>query len=71
MGPQALRRELRWRHALTLLHGDAPLAEIALAAGFADQSHFNRIARLCSGMTPLRLRRQIKSVQDAPTLIAA
>ncbi len=71
MGPQALRRELRWRHALALLHGEVPLADIALLAGFADQSHFNRIARACSGMTPLQLRRQIKSVQDPATPIAA
>ena len=71
MGPQALRRELRWRRALSLLSGDAPLAEVATQAGFADQSHFNRIARACSGMTPTQLRRQVKCVQDAPRSIAA
>lgn len=71
MGPQALRRELRWRRALSLLSGDAPLAEVAAQAGFADQSHFNRIARACSGMTPTQLRRQVKCVQDAPEAMAA
>jgi len=65
MGPQALRRELRWRQALSLLCGDKSLAEVAALAGFADQSHFNRVARSCSGMTPAQLRRQVKSVQDA------
>ena len=71
MGPQALRRELRWRRALSLLSGDAPLADVAMQAGFADQSHFNRIARACSGMTPSQLRRQVKCVQDAARGIAA
>jgi AraC-like DNA-binding protein len=66
MGPQALRRELRWRRALALLHGDAPLAEVAAQAGFADQSHFARTTLACSGLTPARLRRQIKCVQDDP-----
>lgn len=64
MGPQALRRELRWRRALALLRDDAPLCEVAAQAGFADQSHLNRVARACSGMTPARLRRQVKSIQD-------
>lgn len=63
-GPQALRRELRWRHALALLERELPLAEIAATAGFADQSHFSRVARGCSGMPPGRLRRRIKCVQD-------
>lgn len=65
MGPLALRRELRWRRALGLLHGDASLATVAADAGFADQSHLNRVARAHSGSTPARLRRQIKSGQDA------
>lgn len=71
MGPQALRRELRWRRAFALLRDDAPLAEVALRAGFADQSHLNRVARLCSGLTPAQLRRQVKCVQDAPVMRAA
>lgn len=71
MGPRALRRELRWRHALTLLHGGAPLVEVAALAGFADQSHFNRVARDCSGATPLQLRRQIKFIQDGAPALAS
>lgn len=62
--PQALRRELRWRAALALLAGDQPLADVATAAGFADQSHLTRTTRLCSGLTPAGLRRQINCVQD-------
>lgn len=64
MGPQALRRELRWRRALSLLQGDRALAEVAALAGFADQSHLTRVARSCSGRTPSQLRREVKSVQD-------
>jgi len=71
MAPQLLRRELRWRHALALLGGDQSLAEVAALAGFADQSHLTRTARAITGLTPTQLRRQIKSVQDAPTLAAA
>jgi AraC-like DNA-binding protein len=65
MGPRALRLELRWRRALGLLGGAASLADVAAQAGFADQSHFNRVVRNCAGMTPARLRAQIKCVQDA------
>lgn len=33
-----------------------PLAEIALAAGFADQSHFSRTFKRLLGMTPMQYR---------------
>jgi AraC family transcriptional regulator len=36
---------------------DAPLVEIALAAGFSDQSHFSKSFRSLIGMTPSRFRR--------------
>ncbi len=39
-----------------LLHGDEPPAQIALAAGFADQSHLTRVFRRATGMTPVRYR---------------
>lgn len=65
MGPRALRLELRWRRALGLLGGPGSLADVAAQAGFADQSHFNRVVRTCSGLTPRRLRAQIKCIQDA------
>lgn len=65
MSPQLLRRELRCRHALALLAGEEPLSAVAAASGFSDQSHLHRTLRLATGSTPARLRRQIKSVQDA------
>ena len=39
-----------------LAEGDTSLAEIAVAAGFADQSHFTRIFKRVTGNTPARYR---------------
>jgi AraC family transcriptional regulator len=51
-------RRLRVDYACRQLVGtDATLAEIALAAGFADQSHFSRTFKSHVGMTPLAYRR--------------
>ena len=71
MSPRALRREARWRRALRLLGGALPLAEVAAAAGFADQSHLHRIVVAHAGCTPARLRQQIKYVQDWGQAVAA
>jgi AraC family transcriptional regulator len=40
-----------------LTASDRPLAELALAAGFVDQSHLSRTVRRHTGMTPLAFRR--------------
>jgi AraC family transcriptional regulator len=46
-------RQLRIEYASQqILHSNRPLSEIALAAGFADQSHFSRTFRKFRGMTP-------------------
>jgi AraC-like DNA-binding protein len=51
------RRELRLRHALArILDGDEPLTEIALATGFASQSHLTNLFRSRFGVTPARAR---------------
>ena len=52
-----LRVELagRW-----LTDTDLPLAEIALAAGFCDQSHFSNLFRRIIGVTPSHYRRQAR-----------
>jgi len=47
---------LEWA-ARRLSQGEEPLSEIALAAGFADQSHFTRAFGRWAGVTPLRYRR--------------
>jgi AraC family transcriptional regulator len=44
-----------------MLGSDAPLSEIALASGFADQSHFCRHFRQVMGQTPAAWRRERSS----------
>jgi AraC family transcriptional regulator len=52
-------RRLRIDHASRALAGTgAPLAEIALAAGFANQSHFTRTFKQMTGTTPGAYRRE-------------
>lgn len=63
MSPQALRREFRWRRALSLLATPLALAEVAAQTGFSDQSHFTRVTQAHTGLPPSALRRQIKCVQ--------
>lgn len=46
---------LEWARAQIGL-GDAPLARVAIEAGFADQSHFTRAFRRHVGLTPGRYR---------------
>jgi AraC family transcriptional regulator len=56
---------LRWlrvaRAARQLAETDASLAEIALAAGFADQSHFSNVFRRETGLSPSNFRRAVRS----------
>jgi AraC family transcriptional regulator len=50
-------RHLRVRYACQQLSSSSkPLAEIALAAGFYDQSHFTRTFRKIVGLTPKQFR---------------
>lgn len=51
------RRDLRLRHALAMLiDGDAPLADIAAATGFASQSHLTNLFRAQFRATPGSVR---------------
>jgi AraC family transcriptional regulator len=53
------RRRRRVERASTLLRETMlPLAEIAVAAGFFDQSHMNRCFSIVLGRTPLQVRRE-------------
>ena len=56
-----LRRLRIERAAEHLVTGSQPLAEIALAAGFADQSHFSNVFRRRTGMSPSAYRREARS----------
>jgi len=40
---------------------DAPLADIAQAAGFCDQSHFTKVFKQYTGMTPSRFRANLRT----------
>jgi AraC-like DNA-binding protein len=52
-------RRLRVEYSARQLASRRPLAEIALAAGFADQSHFTRIFKRHTGMTPAEFRQSL------------
>jgi len=71
LGPKALTRVLRFRHALRAIGrvGRAPAgwAAVAAAAGYADQSHLIREFKALAGVTPARYaaeHRAVGFVQD-------
>lgn len=59
------RLRLDWA-AERLTSTDAPIAEIALAAGFADQSHFTRVFRRELGTPPASFRRSTRLEPRTP-----
>lgn len=56
MGSYVRRLRLDWA-ARELARSETSLAGVALAAGFADQSHFTRFFRRYTGLTPQAYRR--------------
>ena len=50
-GPATLRRVLRFRRAVALLHRGALPADVAVATGYADQPHLHREVRAFAGTT--------------------
>lgn len=59
MTPHAYLLDQRIRHARTLLRRGEPLAEVALASGFADQAHFQRQFKRRVAATPGHYRKQL------------
>jgi AraC-like DNA-binding protein len=60
LSPKALGRLIRVERAARRVRDGEPLADIAYAGGYADQSHFNRDFRALVGCTPT----QFPFVQD-------
>jgi AraC family transcriptional regulator len=61
-------RRLRIEFASQQLAGtDAPISAIALASGFADQSHFARTFKRITGVTPARYRAVYRGAQVRPS----
>ena len=57
-------RRLRVAFAMEqLVRGDQPLSDLAVRAGFYDQSHFSHTFKLHTGMTPARFRAEMKCSQ--------
>ncbi|RWA73288.1 MAG: AraC family transcriptional regulator [Mesorhizobium sp.] len=52
MTPGQYLRDRRIRAASVMMQTDMPLAEIAVAAGFADQSHLTRVFKTIKGLSP-------------------
>ncbi len=53
-------QRLRVSHASRLLiRGERELIEVAYEAGFSDQSHFNRLFKRYTGITPSEFRRSV------------
>lgn len=64
VSPARYRLGVRIKGAVnSLTGGSAPLAEVAIANGFADQPHMTRAVKTAIGSTPAQLR-QVKSVQE-------
>ncbi|WP_020660391.1 helix-turn-helix domain-containing protein [Amycolatopsis benzoatilytica] len=51
-GPAVYRRVLRFQRAVALAPAAPSLAELAVAAGYADQPHLSRECRALTGLTP-------------------
>jgi AraC-like DNA-binding protein len=52
LSPHAYQRQVRLRHATTLIRAGTSISDAALAAGFADQAHFTRLFRRTMGIPP-------------------
>jgi AraC-like DNA-binding protein len=80
ISPKAYARLVRFQHATALLMdpaGGRSLADVAMAAGYYDQSHLNRDFAALAGMTPATYAAEAESVpevrfvQDVQELVRA
>lgn len=63
--PHRYQLALRIMHAKTCLLQGAPIAEVASATGFSDQSHLGRVFKSMLGITPGMLARWLASQDGA------
>jgi len=61
--PHAYLRQVRIKNAKEMLACGQPIADVALATGFSDQSHLSRWLKRLWGFTPGQYR---NSIQDGP-----
>ena len=66
-GPATLRRVLRFRRALALLHDGVSPAATAARAGYADQPHLSRDVRTFAGTAPGQLARGANRSTPVPS----
>ena len=60
-----VRQRARTSRAIAMIsRGQTPLAEVALATGFADQSHMSRAVSAATGLGPHRLRALLSVMED-------
>ncbi len=52
LSPHAFQQQERVRRAMPLLRNGRPIAEVGARVGFADQSHFTRVFKQQTGVTP-------------------
>jgi len=64
LAPHAYLIQLRLSKARNLLAQGHQPAEVAMALGFADQSHLGRWFRRCYGLTPASYRRHCSNLPD-------
>lgn len=70
MSPAQFLRARRLEWALAALRETRePIAAIAHQAGFADQSHFTRLFRGATGLTPARFRAWVQRVPEARNVL--
>ncbi|SMG54975.1 AraC family transcriptional regulator [Paraburkholderia susongensis] len=52
LSPHAFQQQERIRNAMPLLREGRPIAEVGACSGFSDQSHFTRVFKQQTGVTP-------------------
>lgn len=68
LAPRTFARVMRLRRALSLLERGAPLARLALDAGYYDQAHLANEVRALTGLTPRELAASGNDPRDVPNL---